>query len=115
MVDMDAPWKGNGTALVTRSCLLHEVTDAQQWFFGPERFHGGVVIRHLRDGRAVDVRGWSVCEDASVGCENSPRDDCDGAAFVFTPAAAARAATAAKGPSDSGAAPSMAAGPEELN
>ena len=61
-----------------------DLSDAQRWVVGPEAFHGGKVLRHFKDGRAVDIHGWNLKPDNNVGCENSAHSDCRGCSYVFT-------------------------------
>jgi hypothetical protein len=77
----DAPWEGNHSNLVTRP---QDFSDAQRWRVGPEEFHNGKVLRHFKDGRAVDVHGWNMSDGNNMGCENSCHSDCRGVSYVFT-------------------------------
>ena len=42
------------------------------------------VLRHFKDGRAVDVHGWNMSDGNNMGCENSCHSDCRGVSYVFT-------------------------------
>ena len=42
------------------------------------------VLRHFKDGRAVDVHGWNMSDGNNMGCENSVHGDCRGVSYVFT-------------------------------
>ena len=86
---LDAPWSGNHTHLVTRPQELKEGSglpaDTQRWTYGPEEFYGGKVLRHFKDGRAVDVHDWQVTNNGNnVGCENSAHGENKGTSFVFS-------------------------------
>eukprot|EP01063_Lacrimia_lanifica_P019616 TRINITY_DN2705_c0_g2_i1.p1 TRINITY_DN2705_c0_g2~~TRINITY_DN2705_c0_g2_i1.p1 ORF type:complete len:762 (+),score=166.38 TRINITY_DN2705_c0_g2_i1:50-2335(+) len=75
-------WCDNHTDLVTRP-QAH--TLEQRWVAGPETYYGGTVLRHLADGRGVDVHGWTFKDGGQVGVENSVHDDCKGVSYVFVP------------------------------
>merc|ERR1711862_632434 len=79
--DIKHPWEDNHTDLVTRP---EDQSDAQRWVLGPEEFHGGMVFRHFRDGRGVDIHGWQMNDNNNVGCENSVHGPCNGISYVFT-------------------------------
>jgi hypothetical protein len=81
LFSLDEPWENNHSDLVLRE---QSFLDEQRWIYGPEEFHGGKVLRHYKDGRAVDVHGWEVANDGNnVGCENSVHADCKGCSYIF--------------------------------
>jgi len=78
--DIYAPWHRNHSHLQTAPCNNQ---DSQRWVLGPEEFHGGKVLRHYLDGRAVDVHGWNFKHGGNMGLENSVHGDCDGVSYVL--------------------------------
>ena len=52
---------------------------------GEQCFHGGRVLRHFKDGRAVDVHGWEFNHGGNMGCENSAHATADGISYIFIP------------------------------
>ena len=48
-----------------------------------DRVDGGQVLRHYKDGRAVDVHGWQFSDGGNMGCENSVHADCKGCSYIL--------------------------------
>jgi len=82
MNNCDHIWEDNHSDLRTRP---QDYSDAQKWVLGPEEFHGGKVLRHFKDGRAVDVHGWNLKDGNNMGCENSIHSDCKGISYILSP------------------------------
>jgi len=78
--DAHHPWDGNHSDLRTAPRSL---VGTQKWVFGPESFHGGLVLRHYLDGRGVDVHGWQFKDGGNMGVENSVHGDCKGISYTL--------------------------------
>lgn len=83
-------WEDTETCLRTRP---QDHSHAQKWVFVPEEFHGGKVLRHFKDGRAVSVCDWELEPNQRVEVENTPFFDlgihigepCRGISYILSP------------------------------
>ena len=100
-------WDHNQTDLVTKPA---DSSEQQKWLFGfggPQKerwghkhsvaveawgdgdvtLSAGKCLRHFKDGRVVDVHGWSFKHEGKMGCENSCHGVNKGTSWVLVDAA----------------------------